>query len=88
MQIKTEYKGKTIVKHTTIGNITVVVDNIDVSRYKYYVSIGMGYLFEPDSCIHYEAIEMDEQTDAAPVEPKPKRKRKTNAVSNAKRNQN
>jgi hypothetical protein len=45
MRIKAEYKGKTIVKHTTVRNIIIVVDNIDVSKYKYYVSIGMGYLF-------------------------------------------
>ncbi len=36
MKIKDEYKGKTIVKNTTLGNMTVVVDNIDVSKYRYY----------------------------------------------------
>jgi len=35
MRIKSEYKGKTIVKSTTIGNITVVIDNIDIKRYQY-----------------------------------------------------
>jgi hypothetical protein len=79
MRIKSEYKGKTIVKNTTIGNITVVVDNIDVSRYKYFVSIGMGYLFEnesetttaPEKCIQYEGIE--QEVSAKPI---PKRKRR------------
>ena len=80
MKIKDEYKGKTIVKNTSLGNMTVVVDNIDVSRYRYYVSIGFGYLFEeetttePEACIKYEGIEQEE----APA-PKPKRKKKTNA---------
>jgi hypothetical protein len=80
MRIKDEYKGKTIVKNTSLGNMTVIVDNIDVKRYQYYVSIGFGYLFEketataPDVCIKYEGIEQEE----AP-KPKPKRKKKTNA---------
>jgi hypothetical protein len=82
MKIKDEYKGKTIVKNTTLGNMTVVVDNIDVNRYRYYVSIGFGYLFEketttaPEQCIRYEGIEADEQTEAPRVtKPKTKRKR-------------
>ena len=93
MKIKDEYKGKTIVKNTTLGNMTLVVDNIDVSKYRYYVSIGFGYLFEketttaPEQCIRYEGIEADEQTEAPRAEPTPKRKRKTNAKANTKRNQ-
>ena len=79
MKIKQEFKGKTIVKSTTLGNITVVIDNIDVSRYQYYVSIGLGYIFEkesetttaPEQCIKYEGIEQEEE-----VKPAPKRKRK------------
>jgi hypothetical protein len=83
MKIKDEYKGKTIVKNTSLGNMTVIVDNIDMKRYQYYVSIGFGYLFEkenvsttaPEQCIRYEGIEADEQTEA-PVVTKPKTKRK------------
>jgi hypothetical protein len=78
MKIKDEYKGKTIVKNTSLGNMTVVVDNIDVKRYQYYVSIGFGYLFEKETAtapIRYEGIEADEQTEAPAVTPKPKRKR-------------
>jgi hypothetical protein len=80
MKIKDEYKGKTIVKNTSLGNMTVVVDNIDIKRYQYYVSIGFGYLFEketttePEVCIKYEGIEQEE----APAQ-KPKRKKKSNA---------
>jgi hypothetical protein len=61
--------------------MTIVVDNIDVKKYQYYVSIGFGYLFEkenttaPEQCIRYEGIEADEQTEAPAVTPKPKRKR-------------
>jgi len=78
MKIKDEYKGKTIVKNTSLGNMTVIVDNIDVKRYQYYVSIGFGYLFEKETAtapIRYEGIEADEQTEAPRVTPKPKRKR-------------
>lgn len=79
MKIKDEYKGKTIVKNTSLGNMTVVVDNIDVSKYRYYVSIGFGYLFEKETAtapIRYEGIEADEQTEAPKVtKPKTKRKR-------------
>jgi len=94
MKIKDEYKGKTIVKNTSLGNMKVIVDNIDVSKYRYYVSIGFGYLFEKESetatteqCIRYEGIEADEQTEAPAPTPKPTRKRKTNAKANTKRNQ-
>lgn len=73
MKIKVEYIGKTIIKSTSLGNITIVVDNIDVSKYQYYVSIGMGYLFE-ESCINYES---DEQSDTPAPAPKPKRKKPT-----------
>ena len=84
MKIKEEYKGKTIVKNTSLGNMMIIVDNIDVNRYRYYVSIGFGYLFEeenvsttaPEQCIRYEGIEADEQTEAPRVtKPKTKRKR-------------
>jgi hypothetical protein len=80
MKIKNEYKGKTLIKTTSLGNTTVVVDNIDVEKYQYYVSIGLGYIFEKENTsatapIRYEGIEADEQTDA-PVVTKQKTKRK------------
>jgi hypothetical protein len=92
MKIKDEYKGMTLMKNTALGNITVVVDNIDVKRYDYYVSIGFAYLFEKETAtapIRYEGIEADEQTDAPRVV-KPKRKRPVNAVAKkeSKRNRN
>ena len=92
MKIKDEYKGKTIVKNTSLGNMTIIVDNIDMNRYRYYVSIGFGYLFEDENVSttapnRYEGIEADEQTEAPAPTPTPKRKRKTNAKANTKRNQ-
>jgi hypothetical protein len=80
MKIKNEYKGKTLIKTTSLGNTTVVVDNIDVEKYQYYVSIGLGYIFEKENTsatapIRYEGIEADEQTET-PAVTKPKTKRK------------
>lgn len=97
MKIKDEYKGKTIIKRTSLGNKTIVVDNIDVSKSRYYVSIGLGYLFEKEAetttspePIQYTGIEHDEQVEAPAVEPKPKRKKPSNAVAKkeSKRNRN
>ena len=92
MKIKTEFQGKTIIKRTTLGNKTIIVDNIDVSKYRYYVSIGLGYLFEKEAetatvpqPVRYEGIEADEQVEAPAVEPKPKRKRPVNATAKRKR---
>jgi hypothetical protein len=95
MKIKDEYRGKTIVKNTSLGNKTIVVDNIDVSKYRYYVSIGFGYLFEKEAetatvpePIRYEGIEADEQAtqvEAPAPTQKPTRKKPTNATAKRKR---
>ena len=89
MKIKAEHQGKTIIKRTTLGNTTIIVDNIDVTKYRYYVSIGLGYLFEKEAetattpePIQYTGVEQDEQVEAPAVEPKPIRK-KPNAPRNA-----
>lgn len=75
MRIKSEYKGQTLIKNTSLGNITVIVDNIDVQKYQYYVSIGFGYIFEKEP-VRYEGIEADEQTEAPASKPKTATKRK------------
>lgn len=92
MKIKAEHQGKTIIKRTTLGNTTIVVDNIDVTKYRYYVSIGLGYLFEKEAetatvpePIRYEGIEADEQVEAPAIEPKLTRKKPTNANTKTKR---
>lgn len=87
MKIKDEYRGKTIVKNTSLGNKTIVVDNIDVSKYRYYVSIGFGYLFEKEAPepVRYEGIEEDEQVEAPVPTPKPTRKKPANATAKRKR---
>ena len=92
MKIKDEYRGKTIVKNTSLGNKTIIVDNIDVSKYRYYVSIGFGYLFEKEAetttapePIRYEGIEADEQVEAPVPTSKPTRKKPSNATAKRKR---
>jgi hypothetical protein len=64
MRIKDEYKGKTIVKYNSVlGEQKIIVDKLDVLRFSYYQSIGLGYIFEPEP-INYTGI--DEEPKAEP----------------------
>jgi hypothetical protein len=70
MKIKEEYKGKTIIKYDSVlGQRRIEVDKLDVNRFNYYQSIGLGYLFEPEA-ISYTGIEQESTAE------KPKRRRK------------
>ena len=89
MKIKDEYKGKTIVVYDSVlGERKIVVDEIKTQRYAYYVTIGLGYLFEKENTtISYTGIDQETaQSDAVeeptPVKPKKTRKRKANASAN------
>jgi hypothetical protein len=74
MKIKDEFKGKVIVKYDSVlGQKRIEVDKLDPARFKYYQSIGLGYLFEPEA-ISYTGIEQEETQE--PTEEKPKRRRK------------
>ncbi len=73
MKIKDEFKGKVIVKYDSVlGQKRIEVDKLDPTRFNYYQSIGLGYLFEPEA-INYTGIEQEETEEQ--VE-KPKRRRK------------
>ena len=74
-RIKLEYIDKTIVqKDGILGNRKIIVAQIDPTKYSYYVSIGLGYLFE-DATIKYVGIEQE-----TPVEEvKPIKRRRRNA---------
>ena len=73
MKIKDEFKGKVIVKYDSVlGQKRIEVDKLDPTRFNYYQSIGLGYLFEPEA-INYMGIEQEETEEQ--VE-KPKRRRK------------
>jgi hypothetical protein len=80
-KIKLEYIDKTIVqKDGILGNRKIVVATIDPTKYSYYYSIGLGYLFEEDKPIKYVGIE--QEVIEEPVEEvKPKKTRKRNATT-------
>jgi hypothetical protein len=95
MKIKEEYKGKTIVTYDSIlGQRRIEVDKIHPAQFKYYVTIGLGYIFEKESAtISYKGIEEDVQDDVntekeiikKPVRKKPnatasKRRKKTDVL--------
>jgi hypothetical protein len=95
MKIKEEYKGKTIVSYDSVlGQRKIEVDKIDTKRFAYYVSMGLGYLFEKSTIaytgIDHETAQSDAVDEPKAVEPtqtrkKPAtktRKRKSNAATN------
>lgn len=80
-KIKTEYLDKTVrVYDRILGQKSIVVAKIDMSKVKYYQSIGLGYIFEEvPTVIKYEAID-----GPIPAEtPKPKKKRKKKPAQDA-----
>jgi len=83
-RIKLEYIDKTIVqKDGILGNRKIVVATIDPTKYSYYASIGLGYLFE-DTTIKYVGIEQEteeELVEELVEEVKPKKTRKKNATT-------
>ena len=79
-KIKTEYIDKTVrVYDRILGQRSIVVAKIDMSKVKYYQSIGLGYLFEESTSteevkvIEYKAVDPPIPDEEAP---KPKKKRK------------
>jgi hypothetical protein len=95
MKIKDEYKGKTIICYDSVlGQRRIEVDKIDLKRYSFYTSMGLGYLFEKENVtISYKGIEEDLEADVnEPKEVEPKvtrvkpatktRKRKPNVATN------
>jgi hypothetical protein len=77
-RIKLEYIDKTIVqKDGILGNRKIIVAKIDPTKYSYYASIGLGYLFE-DATIKYVGIEQEVIEEPA-EEVKPIKRRKRNA---------
>lgn len=77
-RIKLEYIDKTIVqKDGILGNRKIVVATIDPTKYSYYVSIGLGYLFE-DATIKYVGLEQTPDPESI-EEVKPIKTRRRNA---------
>jgi hypothetical protein len=86
MKIKEEYKGKTIVTYDSVlGQRRIEVDKIHPAQFKYYVTIGLGYIFEKENAtISYKGVEeATENTEKEPIkEPVTK---KPNAATNKRR---
>ena len=85
-KIKTEYLDKTVrVYDRILGQKSIVVAKIDMSKVKYYQSIGLGYIFEEvPTVIKYEAVEPPIPAETvAEVAPKPKKKRKKKPAADA-----
>lgn len=86
MKIKDEHKGKIIITYDSVlGERRIEVDKIDPKRFTYYVSIGLGYLFEA-STISYTGIDQEVMQADAVEAPKPvvkrTRKRRKNEPTN------
>ena len=76
MKIKDEFKGKVIVKYDSVlGERRIEVNKLDPKRFNYYQSIGLGYLFEPET-ISYTGIDQEETISEMETVEKPKRRRK------------
>ena len=88
MKIKDEYKGKIIITYDSVlGERRVEVDKIDTTRFIYYTTIGLGYLFESErQVIDYTGIDQEVMQADAVEEPKPvvkrTRKRRKNEPTN------
>lgn len=82
MKIKDEYKGKTIISYDSIlGERRIEVDKIDLKRFTYYQSMGLGYLFEKENqTISYTGI--DQEVAEPQTEAKKTRKKRKNATTN------
>ena len=91
MKIKDEYKGKTIVTYDSVlGQRRIEVDKIHPAQFKYYVTIGLGYIFEKESVtISYKGIEEDQEADVnEPKEVEPRQTRVKPATKTRKRKPN
>jgi hypothetical protein len=82
-KIKTEYIDKTVrVYDRILGQRSIVVAKIDMSKVNYYQSIGLGYIFEEvPTVIKYEAVDPPIPGEEAP-KPKKKRKQKPDTDAN------
>ena len=78
-KIKTEYLDKTVrIYDRILGQRSIVVAKLDMSKVNYYQSIGLKYLFEEVDdepiVIKYEAV--DPPIPGEVTKPKKKRKKK------------
>jgi len=52
MQIKDEYKGKTVIVYNSVlGNQNVIIDKILPKHYDWYSRNGLGHIFEAEATV-------------------------------------
>jgi hypothetical protein len=75
MQIKDEYKGKTVIVYNSVlGNQNVIIDKILPKHYEWYSRNGLGHIFEAEATV--EEIVDEEEVIEVPVVKKTRTKKK------------
>lgn len=75
MQIKDEYKGKTVIVYNSVlGNQNVIIDKILPKHYDWYSRNGLGHIFEIQATIK-PTFELTEE-EVVPVVKKTRTKKK------------
>ena len=66
MQIKEEYKGKTVIVYNSVlGNQNVIIDKILPKHYDWYSRNGLGHIFEAESTImNARELELQNELEA------------------------
>jgi hypothetical protein len=74
MQIKEEYKGKTVIVYNSVlGNQNVIIDKILPKHYEWYSRNGLAHIFEAEVTVK-EIVE--EEVIEVPVVKKTRTKKK------------
>jgi hypothetical protein len=80
--IKPEFVGKTVKIYDRFqGTKTIVVNNLDLSKVKYYQTIGLKHIFEEVVTVTAPESTVIEYTAVEDVPVKKKRKKKTDELS-------
>ena len=74
MQIKDEYKGKTVIVYNSVlGNQNVIIDKMLPKHYDWYSRNGLGHIFEAEVSVENSEEEVIEEV---PVVKKTRTKKK------------
>ena len=82
MQIKEEYKGKTVIVYNSVlGNQNVIIDKILPKHYDWYSRNGIGHIFEAEATIKptyvwSDVLDEEEEVIEVPVVKKTRTKKK------------
>ena len=62
MQIKDEYKGKTVIVYNSVlGNQSVIIDQMLPKHYEWYSRNGLGHIFEAEISVENSEEEVIEE---------------------------